>query len=409
MRIHHFAHYKHSDCKHGYETAIHLAAKQIIMERKQITFPACISSARAKDSKGVEHAEQETVVCDGKTIHFHTIQEEIELHGMKADILATHGDTPLIIEIFYRHKVDDQKMLKIVEANVSAIEIDLSDLTPDDIKNWDTFWSSINNPKRIKWLYNAKAHDTVYRRLESKLEKKIQAQEKRYKQEEIEKHRREEKEKAQLLQVLDDFKTLYSEEHIEKLKKNAEAHPAWKHTRQYLSFSWNELPDFLNADVPNGDWIFGCDRRIWQAAFYSFFIGKMGGSFSVQMIDDWLQNKVGFKVPRSAKTVGMFGRRYPQLLPAELSYDLPSSWGTLKTYFRHLCTLGMLEYTGEDWKHPGSHWFRVISKKPVSGSPKIPVLIQNMPEQALQSEKSTNIGQIEGKSIAKKYYLKNSR
>lgn len=71
----------------------------------------------------------------GGVIHFGSMQEEMVLDEMRADILATTGDTPLIIEVFYRHKVSDQKWLKMVKANVSTIEIDLSDLKPDDVKD----------------------------------------------------------------------------------------------------------------------------------------------------------------------------------------------------------------------------------------------------------------------------------
>jgi hypothetical protein len=70
----------------------------------------------------------------------------VQLHVMRADILAKEGDSQLIIEIFYRHKVEDKKCEKIIEANISAIEIDLSDWRQKDIKDWDAFWFYINDP-----------------------------------------------------------------------------------------------------------------------------------------------------------------------------------------------------------------------------------------------------------------------
>lgn len=280
---------------------------------------------------------------------------------MKADILATAGNKSLIIEIFYRHKVNDEKFVKIVKANTSAIEINLSDLTPEDVKDWETFWSFINDPQRVQWLYNSKAHHSVYQKIENKLAGKILALEKQYEREEIEKQKRVQKEKEQLLQALTDLKPLCSEAYVAQLNQKAETHPVWKYHSQYLPFPWHELPYFLNIDTPNGDWIFGCDRRIWQIAFYSYFICKKGKPFTVRAVDNWLQNTVGCKVPRAAQIVGIYGRRYPDLIPAD-SNSLPSSWEVLRTYFNHLCTLGMLEFSGYDRGHPGSYWFQVINK-----------------------------------------------
>lgn len=359
---HHFKHDTGHECEGGLESSIHLAAKQIIKEKKRITLPEYISTAKEIDSRGIEHTAREIIVRSGKVIEFNSVQEEKTLHGMEADILAIKDGQPLIIEIFYRHKVKEDKLRKIAEANISAIEIDLSDLIPEDVKNWETFWSSINDPQRIQWLHNAKSHGRVYPRLKNQLALKIYALEKRYEQEKIRKQRQEEREKAPFLRAQADLKKLRSKEHIAQLNQKAETHPVWQRCKKYLSFSWHDLPDFLNAPVPDGDWIFGCDRRIWQTAFYGTFISKTGVSFTSKRVDDWFQ-KNGCKVPSSVKAVGIYyGKRYPKLPPD----DMPSSLRTLKAYFWHLCELGMLEETGIDRRYPGSLWFRVIGKTPIT-------------------------------------------
>jgi len=131
------------------------------------------------------------------------------------------------------------------------------------------------------------------------------------------------------LQALEDLKCRCSKEYIAQLEQEAETHPAWKRNSQYLSFSWHELPDFLNVTVPNGDWI---------------------------------QNTVGCKTPHCAETVGIYGRKYPQLVPTDVWGKIPSSWKTLNEYFWRLCDLGMLEFSGDDWKFPGSCWFKVVNR-----------------------------------------------
>jgi hypothetical protein len=361
---HHFKHAVNNNCEGGFESAIHLAAKQVIKVKKQITVSKYVSIASAIDSEGVEHTNKKTIIEDKTIIRFDSVQEEVELHGMRTDILAKKGNTPLIIEIFYRHKVEDQKRKKIADANISAIEINLSDLTPKDVKDWKALELYINDPKRVEWLYNAKDR-IYYPALEKQLIEIIREQEKKYIQEELEKQRKEKKEKTQLLHALDELKILSSQESIAQFKQEAEMHPFWKNNSRYLPFSLNKLPDFINVDVPDGDWIFGCDRRIWQAAFYkTFIIWNKSCSISVDYVDEWLQNKVGCKVPLSVKTVGMYSKRYRQLIPADIYDNRPSTWKTLFRYFKYLEDLGMLEFSRDFLSDRRSKWFKVISKIP---------------------------------------------
>lgn len=354
----HFKHAVDNNCEGGLESAIHLAAKQIIREKKQISLSAFILKRSVKDSKNIRYVEEKTVIKRGTIVQFDSIIEEAELHGMRVDILAKKGMTRLIIEIFYRHKVDTQKRQKIVDANISAIEIDLSDLTSDDVRNWQAFELSLNDPKRVEWLHNAKARH-YYPELEKKLIKIISDREKKYQQEE----RKENREKKQLLGAIEDLKILSSEESIAKLKQKAEMHPIWNYYSQWYVFSFNELPDFVNADVPNGDWIFGCDKRIWQTAFYKSFIMSNDKPFSIMNVDRWLQDKVGLKIPQAIKIVGIYARRYHELIPVDIYHNRPSSWKTLLAYFNYLRDLGSLEFANNDYHNPGNKWFRVVNKQ----------------------------------------------
>lgn len=372
-RQHHFKHDADCDCESGLESAIHLAAKQIIMERKQITLSEYTPIVLEHDSRQKEYIlEDKAVVQNNTVIVFDAVQEEADIHGFKADLLATKGHKQLVIEIFYRHKVEDEKLDKIAKANISAIEIDLSDLTPEDVKDWETFWLFISDPERVQWLYNAKGH-SIEQKLKEKLSKKIHAQEKKYKNAEVEKKRREKIEKLRLVKALEELELLRDGKHIAQLSKEAQSHPAWMHTSQYLPFSWQELPEYLNVDIPDGDWIFGCDQRVWQTSFYSYFICKNGKAFTTRAVDKWMQETVGCLTPEAAKIAGIFGRKYVRHIPDSFQGSLPSSWQVLRTYFNHLEKLGMLEYTGPDWKYPGSVWFQVISKTPTRSPPQIPM------------------------------------
>lgn len=357
----HFKHAVPTECEGGLESTIHRAAKQIISERKSITFSQYELTESKIDSKGNKHTEHLTVTQDGMVICFDSVDEEIELHGMKADIVALTCDRQLIIEIFYRHKVDAQKREKITKANISAIEIDLSNLIPEEVKDWEAFWLCINDSRRVKWLHNAKAaHHKP--KLVSLLQEKLRTQEEKYKQDEIEKREKEKIARTQLLQALENIKPLCSKEHIEHLKQQAETHPIWKYYSQYLLCSLSNLPDFINVNVTNGDWIFGCDRRMWQMAFFISFIYNNGKPFCIERVDEWLQNERGCKVPSSVKLVGMCASAYRQLNPLDyILNNTPSSWQTLRAYFNYLCDLGILEFSGGK---NGNYWYKIPNKNP---------------------------------------------
>lgn len=223
---HHFKHTTTIECEGGLESAIHMAAKQIIKERKQIKLPEYTINKTILDSKEKMHFESKTLVEKGRSISFDSVQEEQAINEMRADILAIANNQKLMIEIFYRHKVDDQKMEKIKAANISTIEIDLSDLTPDNVRDWETFWRCINDPNRAQWLYNARASSESVE-LEKQLRERVQEIEKKYQQEQIKRLKQEQDAKPVLEKALEELKIIRSKKYEEQLAQEAEQHPAW--------------------------------------------------------------------------------------------------------------------------------------------------------------------------------------
>ncbi|HAT2009130.1 hypothetical protein G5S93_13260 [Legionella pneumophila serogroup 1] len=353
IKEHHFRHETIKECVGGLESAIHLAAKQIIMERKKITLPKCLAIASAKDSWGIPYRKDKTVVEDGCEVSFDSVHEEINLSGMRVDILANKGNKQLIIEIFYRHLVDDQKIDKIREANISAIEINLSELIPENVKDLEAFWCYINDPKNVRWLYNIKAEESLYPELRKLLEIEILEKEKEYKKKEI----------PRLKRGLRDLKLDQSRNRIAKYKREAEICPLWKFYSNGLDLSLDNMPNFLNVDVPNGDWIYGCDKRVWQTVFYKHCIYRIGKQFSIMGADAFLKNTC--IVPRCVKIIESYAARYPELIPADVAVNMPSTLKTIRAYLDYLCELEMLAFTGNELYQKGDFEYKIISDTPV--------------------------------------------
>jgi hypothetical protein len=80
------------------------------------------------------------------------IQEEAAMGGVRPDVLATLGKQTLAIEIAVTHFVDEQKLKRLRELPVAAIEIDLTGQT-DIAWSWETLRESvIHNVERKQWL-----------------------------------------------------------------------------------------------------------------------------------------------------------------------------------------------------------------------------------------------------------------
>lgn len=364
VRQHHFRHAVEVECEGAAESAIHLAAKQLIRERRKLTLSQYVLRATRRDSKGRLHRDTEVVVPRETTRYFDSVAEECEVHGMRADLLAVEGNRPLMIEIRYMHAVDEQKRAKIQAANISAIEIDLSDVV-DQVSDWESLWSLINDPARISWLYNTKEKE-ARAVLEKRLSALIATSEQEYDREVRARRERHAHERHRLREALQEMNSLSVPARLKQLSDEAEQHQIWQDHKRSLPFTWNELPDFLNVEVPNGDWIYGCDRRLWQIAFYSYFVCKRRTPFSVQRVDDWLQSTVGLKVPSCVNAVRAYGLKYPEMLSGTGEESVPCTWTTVNKFCQVLCTSGMLACSGPEREFPGQYFVSsgMPSKRP---------------------------------------------
>jgi hypothetical protein len=142
-RTHHFAHDGGTVCEGGTETAIHLAAKQIIADYKRVALPFTLGEV---GRESIHIAE------------FESVQLEYELflpstqRRIVADCYGCNGDGPVIIEIAVHHRVDIDKAIKVDSLGICAIEIDLSDkigkmLTWNDLENAVLF-----DANRRRWI-----------------------------------------------------------------------------------------------------------------------------------------------------------------------------------------------------------------------------------------------------------------
>ncbi|MED1665712.1 competence protein CoiA family protein [Brevibacillus laterosporus] len=145
---HHFAHNNSKECKKGIETALHLAAKDILIKHNRIIIPEVLVD--------FGNYLKPWVISSIKEIEFDEVRLESRLNDIVPDVLIMKNGVPLLIEVTVTHRVNKDKVEKIKEQNISAIEISLIDC--DRNFAWQALESLIvNDVSNKKWIYNKRA------------------------------------------------------------------------------------------------------------------------------------------------------------------------------------------------------------------------------------------------------------
>ncbi len=163
IRIHHFAHYKGNECKYGFQTSIHLVAKEILEKCGKIKVPG-ISTYIDVGLEDVEYRDMSISKIHELSKEFYIAIDKVilerKLHNYIPDVLIFSRNKKLIVEIAVTHFVGRRKLDKIKESKISALEIDLSKIKNDF--NRDELESLIIEDLSLKsWLYNQYEQDQI--------------------------------------------------------------------------------------------------------------------------------------------------------------------------------------------------------------------------------------------------------
>ena len=132
INVHHFAHATGTDCIKCSQTAMHLLAKEIISEEKNIP-----------------------VLRNGK-IEFakvFVVEQEKKLGDIVPDLYAEIDGKAIAIEIFVSHAIDAEKFRKIQKHRLTTFEINLSQET---VETKEELKRKIYDLKNIRLIYDEK-------------------------------------------------------------------------------------------------------------------------------------------------------------------------------------------------------------------------------------------------------------
>jgi hypothetical protein len=159
----HFAHAAGKVCGNGIESAIHLAAKQLIAERMELALPAVYVQLPARwgpdeDGWNWVRIQERNTLYNSCLMPLSKVSIEPWLDGFRPDIVVVEAgsDAEILVEIAVTHFVDENKLDKIRKRGIRTIEIDVSNARGAvgfDMLNRLLF----SVPTKAKWLHHPQA------------------------------------------------------------------------------------------------------------------------------------------------------------------------------------------------------------------------------------------------------------
>jgi hypothetical protein len=197
VKVAHFAHYQALECTTGLQTAIHLAAKDIIAQHKQLclpgmsgllTFTPAFWESFSFDAR--PYADElfdtlgfmgtEFIPSNYETDSYYSFParlvtlDEVILEkrtgAIIPDIMVRIGTKWVLVEVAVTHFVDEEKRAKIRAMGLPAIEIDLSKIRRD-IGLSDLEELIVRGEQHKQWLNNPELRRVVSQRRQRYFEK----------------------------------------------------------------------------------------------------------------------------------------------------------------------------------------------------------------------------------------------
>lgn len=309
------------------ETALHLMAKQIIEDEIKngsgcIELPA-VYVYRSEMNLGdvPEHIMRripdrkeykKAYTCYGKKVWV-----EPTVHGFRPDlVIEDNKGKKILVEIWATHTVDAAKKEMAKEHGLPMVEIDVGDFM-DELPSQNELRNTlIHDVYCKKWVVRPEEEQAL------SWGQKYYAQDPAFKQLEKE---REAKRRREELKNPENYRTA-----IKKLEKQGGA------TVKGLWFYKKEqtIPFFVNIPI-SGEYIFQCDRRVWQGSIFDHFIYNRNG------------NKKSVYPDNIVKWVNVYQKNF------SLNDELAAGSGLLeaivKKYLEYLEKLGFLVKVDAFW------------------------------------------------------------
>ncbi len=260
-----FSHHRTESCAGGYETAIHLMAKQVLLDEQRVRIPPLtipFELSPIEDQPPI----RTSISYQARDVQLVEVVAEQHQGRWRPDLTATlKNGASLYIEILVTHAVGDEK----AESLDNLVEIDLSKLSLESVYDERAFIDEVVLYAERRW-YRCSLYDSVKRTLDarSELEAKAALMSTEYKDRKAEEEKR--AYHAEMTRIREENRRRASMKLKSKdsFKNDALIHQKLRDTLSQLNerrSAYTMPPAGGIHSVPvDGEWIFSVPRATWQ-------------------------------------------------------------------------------------------------------------------------------------------------
>lgn len=313
----HFAHLNSAGCQTGYETGIHLRAKQVIEDRLELLLPAwdgdlleMPNPPTARDDNGQLH-EGMRVDVPARRVAITNVEQEVWFGSYRPDVVAVDDVGVLLIEIQVTHAVDAGKSKRVQAQGHRMIEIDLSNLDRSIPHDPDAFQRAVLFELLNRAWISCPRAVAAWQASKAELDLQV-AERNRYLAEQREaaalaakecqaRQAREEKGKESRREYMRNLERARHEEDLKVLMELAAPNRIQRLILEYQANSEACVSNLLDAApaavrstcrVAHPDaWIFGVDPVLWQLLAFREFVARRsaGDRFNQREVATWVR------------------------------------------------------------------------------------------------------------------------
>lgn len=283
----HFAHYEAQATPSCVESAIHAAAKQVLLEHYRLQVPHRQVTVSARTLEG-DKISRHKLLTDARTIQFDYCKEEVWEGdvSVRPDIVGYRGGRRMHIEMCFTHRVDDVKLRKLQRLGIPAIEIDLSDfgmgVDLETIKE-----RVLNDVAHKEWLVYPR-EEAAREQLSEELRVEVEAVNQQFTRKEALRRKSEarKKEQAEIVQQ----KIVAAQEQYRALPLAEKEHQL----RDRLGFK-GAWPYYLNR-ISDEARAINAPVHLWQAALFERFVFEKQDSrhiLELKALTAWVAKRFG--------------------------------------------------------------------------------------------------------------------
>jgi hypothetical protein len=148
VRVWHFAHKADTACTTAFETALHLLAKQILVESDTLRVPALVCRLQHE-----RPGPEDITLCVERILHWDTPGEaEVWVDGIRPDFRGVCQGKAIFVEVTVTHAPDVAKLEVLKRLQTPTLEIDLS-AVPRDVTGPEVRRLVLDATKGKRWAF----------------------------------------------------------------------------------------------------------------------------------------------------------------------------------------------------------------------------------------------------------------